>query len=95
MTERLRTLLFLSRRNYEEDASREIEELKQELKSKKEKVKTYSDLELVKQEHNYYNEKLNHVLLVRDLPQELFANKTIMKELNDTYQVGAWGAIIR
>lgn len=52
ITDRLRTLLYLSKRKYDDKTQNEIEALKQEFKQKKELVKGYTNLELIKQEYN-------------------------------------------
>ncbi|CAD8137756.1 unnamed protein product [Paramecium pentaurelia] len=83
---RLALLLVKRKDNYPPQLSVEIDELKKLLTQKKEEISKMSSLEQLKAELQWLNENYDYTLLITQIPEQLFKDKTVTKVLNEEFQ---------
>ncbi|CAD8047187.1 unnamed protein product [Paramecium sonneborni] len=83
---RLALLLIKRKDNYPPQLSVEIDELKKLLTQKKEEIQKMNSLEQLKAELQWLNENYDFTLLITQIPEQLFKDKTVTKVLNEEFQ---------
>ncbi|CAD8140159.1 unnamed protein product [Paramecium octaurelia] len=88
VVDKLRLAFLLNKRkdNYPPQLSTEIEELKKLLTQKKEEISKMNSLEQLKTELQWLNENYDYTLLITQIPEQLFKDKTVTKVLNEEFQ---------
>ncbi|CAK83356.1 unnamed protein product (macronuclear) [Paramecium tetraurelia] len=88
VVDKLRLAFLLNKRkdNYPPQLSAEIEELKKLLTQKKEEISKMNSLEQLKTELQWLNENYDYTLLISQIPEQLFKEKTVTKVLNEEFQ---------
>ncbi|CAD8146204.1 unnamed protein product [Paramecium pentaurelia] len=83
---RLALLLIKRKDNYPPQLSVEIDELKKFLTQKKDEISKMNSLEQLKTELQWLNENYDYTLLITQIPEQLFKDKTVTKVLNEEFQ---------
>ncbi|CAD8047042.1 unnamed protein product [Paramecium primaurelia] len=83
---RLAFLLIKRKDNYPPQLSVEIDQLKKLLTQKKEEISKMNSLEQLKSELHWLNENYDYTLLITQIPEQLFKDKTVTKVLNEEFQ---------
>ncbi|CAD8045991.1 unnamed protein product [Paramecium sonneborni] len=83
---RLAFLLIKRKDNYPPQLSVEIDELKKLLTQKKDEISKMNSLEQLKAELQWLNENYDYTLLITQIPEQLFKDKTVTKVLNEEFQ---------
>ncbi|CAK78785.1 unnamed protein product (macronuclear) [Paramecium tetraurelia] len=96
VVDKVRLALLLNKRkdNYSPQLSAEIDELKKQplqlklrmLTQKKEEISKMNSLEQLKAELQWLNENYDYTLLITQIPEQLFKEKTVTKVLNEEFQ---------